>query len=278
MNYRTLTNGLTLADALRLSEKQAAEEEKRRAAQRQNPLVVERIKQMEREREEMMRMREAVLRRAEARGGFKGIVARPAYAFGTGFVEGLGPAGELATWTGEQAAAYADALANATDAAANYQEIKAFRQEAQRDHPHATTAGGLSGAFVKERFIPPAAGIALDVGAGGVMGGIENGWTPENVRRGAEQAAAEALATHYVAKPFGKAAKALGFAKDSKNLDAAISVGSGVLVDGGSAAGRAIWEKAGRGGPRNYQNLNPMGDFTGDYLGDDRPSPSRFRR
>jgi FtsZ-binding cell division protein ZapB len=46
----------------------------------------------------------------------------------------------------------------------------------------------------------------------------------------------------------------------------------------GGALGRAIGEKTGRGGPRNYENVNPMGDFTGDYLGDDLPSPYRSRR
>jgi hypothetical protein len=46
----------------------------------------------------------------------------------------------------------------------------------------------------------------------------------------------------------------------------------------GGALGRAIGEKTGRGGPRNYENFNPMADFTGDYLGDDLPSPYRLRR
>ncbi|THK37255.1 hypothetical protein EHS39_15650 [Ensifer sp. MPMI2T] len=46
----------------------------------------------------------------------------------------------------------------------------------------------------------------------------------------------------------------------------------------GGALGRAIGEKTGRAGPRNYENFNPMGDFTGYYLGDDLPSPYRFRR
>ncbi|WP_156943461.1 FtsZ-binding cell division protein ZapB [Ensifer sp. WSM1721] len=45
----------------------------------------------------------------------------------------------------------------------------------------------------------------------------------------------------------------------------------------GGALGRAIGEKTGRGGPKNYENFNPMGDFTGYYLGDDLLSPYRLR-
>ncbi|WP_370050481.1 hypothetical protein [Sinorhizobium fredii] len=54
--------------------------------------------------------------------------------------------------------------------------------------------------------------------------------------------------------------------------------GGEVGIRAGGAIARAIGEKTGRAGPRNYENFNPIGDFTGDYLGDDLPSPYRFRR
>ncbi|MDK1386807.1 hypothetical protein QN224_15460 [Sinorhizobium sp. 8-89] len=62
---------------------------------------------------------------------------------------------------------------------------------------------------------------------------------------------------------------------------AAVFIGGAASAAGsraGGALGRAIGEKTGRSGPRNYENFNPMGDFTGDYLGDNLPSPYRFRR
>ncbi|MCZ4092583.1 hypothetical protein [Sinorhizobium psoraleae] len=109
------------------------------------------------------------------------------------------------------------------------------------------------------------------------MGGIEHGWTPENVRRGAGQAAAEALATHYVAKPFGKAANALGFGT-SRNLDAAINAGSAELVDIGSAVGTAIWETPGTRARETTKISTRWATLPVTIVGDDLPSPYRFRR